>query len=107
MHPITLESSRTGGSADETDDGANPQDLYLTIATGLSGIPMPYLGGSLDSRPIWALVDFLDSLVPAEHRVADGQDDGRHDGRRHDAPDAGTSVIIPSAIVPTTRRRSC
>ena len=50
--------------------GASPQDLYLTIATGLSGTPMPYLGGSLDSRQLWALVDFLDSLAPAEHRVA-------------------------------------
>jgi hypothetical protein len=91
--------------------GASPQDFYLTIATGLSGTPMPYLGGSFDSRQIWGLVDFLDSLVPAEHRVADGQDDGRHDGRLHDAPDAGTSVINPSAIVSrvatTTRRRSC
>jgi hypothetical protein len=69
MHPLTLESARTGGSADETDDGASPQDVYLTIATGLR----PYLGGSLDSRQIWALVDFLDSVVPAEHRVAAGR----------------------------------
>lgn len=50
--------------------GANLQELYLTIATGLSGSPMPYMGGSLDGRQLWALVDFLDSLVPAEHRVA-------------------------------------
>ena len=50
--------------------GASSQALYLTIATGLGGTPMPYMGGSLDSRQLWALVDFLDSLVPAEHRVA-------------------------------------
>jgi mono/diheme cytochrome c family protein len=51
--------------------GGNPKDLYLTIVTGLSGTPMPYVGGgSLDHAQIWALVDFLDSLVPAEHRVA-------------------------------------
>jgi hypothetical protein len=91
MHSITLESSRTGGSADETDEGASPQDLCLTIATALSGTPVPYLGGSLDSRQIWTLVDFRDSFVPAEHRVPDGQDDGRHDGAGMMHPTPGHS----------------
>ena len=52
--------------------GARPEDLYLTIATGLTGTPMPYLGGSLDSRQIWSLVYYLDSLVPPEHRLPPG-----------------------------------
>jgi hypothetical protein len=33
---------------------------------------MPYLGGSLDGRQIWALVDYLDSLVPPERRLPPG-----------------------------------
>ena len=49
--------------------GSRPQDLYLTIATGLSGTPMPYLGGSLEGRQVWALVYYLDSLVPPERRL--------------------------------------
>ena len=47
-------------------------DVYLTIATGLSGTPMPYTGGSLDREQIWSLVYYLDSLVPPEHRLAPG-----------------------------------
>jgi cytochrome c oxidase cbb3-type subunit 2 len=50
--------------------GSRPEDLYLTIATGLSGTPN--LGGSLDGRQIWALVYYLDSLVPPERRLPAG-----------------------------------
>ncbi len=53
--------------------GSRPEDLYLTIATGLSGTPMPYFGSSLDSRQIWALVYSLDSLAPPEHRLFPGR----------------------------------
>ncbi len=53
--------------------GSSPEDLYLTIATGLSGTPMPYTGGSLDSGQVWALVFYLDSLVPPEHRLSMAQ----------------------------------
>ena len=52
--------------------GSRPEDVYLTIATGLSGTPMPYLGGSLDGRQIWALVYYLDSLVLPERRLLPG-----------------------------------
>jgi cytochrome c oxidase cbb3-type subunit I/II len=52
--------------------GSRPEDLYLTIATGLSGTPMPYFGGSLDGRQIWALVYYLDSLVLSERRLLPG-----------------------------------
>lgn len=47
--------------------------MYLTIGTGLSGTPMPYQGGSLESSKIWALVHFLDSLVPPAHRLSRSQ----------------------------------
>lgn len=52
--------------------GSGPEDVYLTIATGLSGTPMPYSGGALDARQIWALVYYLESLVPPEHRLPQG-----------------------------------
>lgn len=44
--------------------------IYLSIATGLAGTPMPSYGDSLDGQEIWALVDFLESLVPSEHRLS-------------------------------------
>lgn len=50
--------------------GSTPDGIYLTIATGLLGTPMPSYGDSLESREIWALVYYLDSLVPAEHRLS-------------------------------------
>jgi len=50
--------------------GSVPEGTYLTIATGLSGTPMPAYGDSLDSEEIWALVSYLDSLVSSEHRVS-------------------------------------
>lgn len=52
--------------------GSRPEDLYRTIATGLSGTPMPYLGGSLDGRQTWSRVYYLDSLVPPERRLLAG-----------------------------------
>ena len=56
--------------------GSSPEAVYLTIATGLSGTPRPYMGGSLESAKIWALVYFLDSLVPPAHRLSPSQDLG-------------------------------
>jgi mono/diheme cytochrome c family protein len=50
--------------------GSAPEGTYLTIATGLSGTPMPAYADALDSREIWALVYYLDSLVPSERRMA-------------------------------------
>ncbi len=50
--------------------GSTPDGIYLTIATGLLGTPMPSYGDSLESREIWALVYYLESLVPAEHRLS-------------------------------------
>ncbi|OGL25471.1 MAG: hypothetical protein A3G97_12745 [Candidatus Rokubacteria bacterium RIFCSPLOWO2_12_FULL_69_21] len=50
--------------------GSTPDGTYLTIATGLLGTPMPSYGDSLESREIWALVYYLESLVPAEHRLS-------------------------------------
>jgi cytochrome c oxidase cbb3-type subunit 2 len=48
--------------------GSSPDQLYLTIATGLAGTPMPSYGDALQSGEIWALVHYLDSLVPPERR---------------------------------------
>ncbi|MBI2001723.1 MAG: c-type cytochrome [candidate division NC10 bacterium] len=50
--------------------GSAPAEIYLTIATGLSGTPMPSYGDSLDSQEIWALVSYLESLVSIEHRLS-------------------------------------
>jgi len=50
--------------------GSAPEEIYLTIATGLSGTPMPSYGDSLDSQEIWALVSYLESLVSIEHRLS-------------------------------------
>ena len=50
--------------------GSATGEIYLTIATGLSGTPMPSYGDSLDSQEIWALVSYLESLVPIEHRLS-------------------------------------
>jgi mono/diheme cytochrome c family protein len=50
--------------------GFSPDGIYLTITTGLSGTPMPSYGDSLESQEIWALVYYLDSLVPPEHRLS-------------------------------------
>jgi len=50
--------------------GSTPEATYLTIATGLSGTPMPSYGDSLDGQEIWALVYYLESLVPNERRLS-------------------------------------
>ncbi len=50
--------------------GSSPESLYLTIATGLAGTPMPSYGDALEPEQVWALVAYLDSLVLPEHRVS-------------------------------------
>ena len=49
--------------------GSKPEALYLTIATGLSGTPMPSYSDALDAEEIWVLVRYLDSLAPQERRL--------------------------------------
>jgi len=50
--------------------GSALEEIYLTIATGLSGTPMPSYGDSLESQEIWALVSYLGSLVPLDNRLS-------------------------------------
>ncbi len=50
--------------------GSVLEATYLTIATGLSGAPMPSYGDSLDGQEIWSLVYYLESLVPNERRLS-------------------------------------
>ncbi len=50
--------------------GSTLEATYLTITTGLSGSPMPSYADSLDSHEIWALVYYLESLVPNERRLS-------------------------------------
>jgi cytochrome c oxidase cbb3-type subunit 2 len=50
--------------------GSSPESVYLTIATGLAGTPMPSYGEALASDETWALVRYLETLVPAHQRVA-------------------------------------
>jgi cytochrome c oxidase cbb3-type subunit 2 len=47
---------------------SEPAALFRTIATGLNGTPMPSYTDALDSKEIWALVRYLESLVPLERR---------------------------------------
>ncbi|MGE5217832.1 MAG: c-type cytochrome [Chloroflexota bacterium] len=49
--------------------GSDIKETYLTLMTGLSGTPMPSYAGSLSDKEIWALVYYLESLVPRDHRV--------------------------------------
>lgn len=42
-----------------------PEALYRTIVAGVEGTPMPSYQDSLSEKEIWALVRFLESLVPA------------------------------------------
>jgi cytochrome c oxidase cbb3-type subunit 2 len=49
--------------------GSSAGGLYLTIATGLGGTPMPSYGDALRGDQIWALVYYLESLVPPAHRL--------------------------------------
>lgn len=42
--------------------GRRPVDLYLRIATGITGTPMPAFGQTLSSEEIWQLVHFVRSL---------------------------------------------
>lgn len=48
--------------------GSRLADLYLSIATGLNGTPMPAYADALDEQETWALVYYLESLVPAAHK---------------------------------------
>ncbi len=49
--------------------GSEPVQIYRTIVTGLDGSPMPGFGGTLEPHQVWALVAFLDTLVPPDHRL--------------------------------------
>lgn len=49
--------------------GTSLQGLYLSIATGFAGTPMPSYGDSLSGDQLWALVYYLESLVPPERRL--------------------------------------
>jgi len=50
-----------------------PQVLFMTIATGLSGTPMPSYSDSLEPDETWALVRYLESLASPQHRRSLGQ----------------------------------
>lgn len=51
--------------------GSGLRALYQTIATGLNGTPMPAYGEALDGQQIWALVYYLETLVPDAHRLSE------------------------------------
>jgi cytochrome c oxidase cbb3-type subunit 2 len=48
--------------------GSAPEETWKSIALGLDGTPMPSYADALDPFEIWALVLFLESLVPRERR---------------------------------------
>lgn len=50
--------------------GSAPREIYLTLAAGLNGTPMPAYAAALDGQQIWALVYYLESLVPEAHRLS-------------------------------------
>ena len=49
--------------------GADPAGIYRTIAAGLDGSPMPAHEDVLEPDQVWALVAYLESLVPPEQRA--------------------------------------
>ena len=51
--------------------GSASRDSYLTIATGLNGTPMPAYGAALDGQQIWALVYYLQTLVPDAQKLSE------------------------------------
>ncbi len=53
--------------------GSDIRETYLTLMTGISGTPMPSYAGSLDGQQAWALVYYLESLVPTNHRIDPNQ----------------------------------
>lgn len=53
--------------------GSELEQIYLTIATGISGTPMPAFGDALDPIQTWSIVYYLESLVPAERRMPPAQ----------------------------------
>jgi cytochrome c oxidase cbb3-type subunit 2 len=53
--------------------GSDTRETYLTLVTGLYGTPMPSYADALNGQEIWALVTYLESLVPPEHRLDPNQ----------------------------------
>jgi len=53
--------------------GSDSTEKYRTIVTGISGTPMPSFADSLHSRQVWALVYYLESLIPPNHRLNPNQ----------------------------------
>jgi mono/diheme cytochrome c family protein len=49
--------------------GSDSTEQYRTVVTGISGTPMPAFGDSLSSQQVWALVYYVESLVPPDHRL--------------------------------------
>ena len=50
--------------------GSGLDDTYLTLATGLNGTPMPAYAAALDGKQIWALVYYLETLVPNARKIS-------------------------------------
>ena len=46
--------------------GAEPEDLYRTISTGLNGTPMPSYADALGPKERWALVSYILSITTRE-----------------------------------------
>lgn len=53
--------------------GSDPRQTYLTLVSGLFGTPMAAYARSLNSRHVWSLVYYLESLVPPDHRLDPNQ----------------------------------
>lgn len=53
--------------------GSGLRDIYLTIASGLSGTAMPSYAAAMDGQQIWALAYYLETLVPNAHKFASQQ----------------------------------
>ena len=50
--------------------GSDIKETYLTLMTGLSGTPMPSYAGALEAKQTWALVYYLESVVPSDRRLS-------------------------------------
>ncbi len=50
--------------------GSDLGGTFLTLVTGLSGTSMPSYADSLDSQQAWALVYYMESMVPPNQRLS-------------------------------------
>ena len=74
------------------------RDIYLRIATGINGTPMPGFAGSLPPDQTWDIVHYVESLGPWKESTAELRPAGMSDtvatSTTHKATETGAEVTI-------------